>query len=131
MHIRVVAAVITRGEHFLVCLRPPHKRHGGMWEFPGGKLEPGETDHDAIARELREELNVQAESNENAEFVISDPDSPFVIEFIRTRIFGEPESREHTCVTWGTLTEIEALPLAPSDRRYVEHLRMASHRNDA
>ena len=54
--VRVVAAVIRRGDTLLVGRRPEAKRHGGMWEFPGGKIDPGETPEDAARRELAEEL---------------------------------------------------------------------------
>jgi 8-oxo-dGTP pyrophosphatase MutT (NUDIX family) len=48
----VVAAVIERDGRLLVCQRPAHKRHGGLWEFPGGKCDPGESDAEAARREL-------------------------------------------------------------------------------
>ena len=57
--VRVIAAVIQRGDQRLICQRPPHKRHGGLWEFPGGKVEPNESDESAARRELAEELGVQ------------------------------------------------------------------------
>src|SRR5690606_20769929 len=57
--IRVLAAVIRRDGRWLVCRRPAHKRHGGLWEFPGGKLEPGESLLEAATRELEEELAVR------------------------------------------------------------------------
>ena len=56
---KVVAAVIRNGSRFLVCRRAPHKAHSGLWEFPGGKVEVGETDAQALTREIREELNVE------------------------------------------------------------------------
>lgn len=121
--IRVIAAVIAQGEQLLVCQRPPNKRHGGLWEFPGGKLEPGESDDEAVRRELREELDVEAESAGEAEFAIADPNSPFVIAFVPVRISGEPVCQEHTALAWGTPGELARLPLAPSDRRYIEFLR--------
>jgi hypothetical protein len=49
-----VAAVISRGDELLVCRRPAHKRHGGLWEFPGGKVELDESDEDSASRELAE-----------------------------------------------------------------------------
>ena len=70
-----MAAVISRGGELLVCQRPPHKRHGGLWEFPGGKTEPDESDESAARRELREELGVSVVSAEVAEFEAHDPGS--------------------------------------------------------
>lgn len=119
---RVLAAVIRRGDRFLVCQRPPEKRHGGLWEFPGGKFESGETPLDAARRELREELGIDALSSAPALFSINDPGSPFVIEFVPTEIAGEPQAIEHTALRWATLTELTDLALAPSDRRFVEFL---------
>jgi 8-oxo-dGTP diphosphatase len=120
--IRVVAAVIRRQKAALICQRPRHKRHGGLWEFPGGKVEPNETDEAAARRELAEELGVHVESVGEPEFSIADPDSPFLIVFVPTVINGEPTCHEHTALAWLTLTELTTISLAPSDRRYVEFL---------
>ena len=118
--IRVIAAVISRGDELLVCQRPHHKRHGGLWEFPGGKCEPGESDADAARRELREELGVEVTEVGDEELVIADPDSPFLIVFTPVRIVGEPTCHEHIALRWERPSELAHLPLAPSDRRYVE-----------
>ena len=118
--IRVIAAVVARGDRLLVCRRPPHKRHGGLWEFPGGKTEPGESDADAARRELREELGVEVLEVLQEELAIADPGSPFLIAFVPVTIRGEPTCHEHTALAWGTAAELAELPLAPSDRRYVE-----------
>lgn len=118
--IRVIAAVLARDDRVLVCQRPLSKRHGGLWEFPGGKLEAGETDFDAAWRELHEELGVRVTAVSREEFAIADPGSPFLIAFVRVVVNGEPEAREHLALHWGTLLDIQQLPLAPSDRRYVE-----------
>lgn len=118
--IRVVAAVVSRGNRLLVCQRPPHKRHGGLWEFPGGKIDPGESDVEAVRRELREELGVDVLDVAPEQFAVADPGSPFLIAFVPVTIVGEPTRHEHTALAWSTLTELACLPLAPSDRRYVE-----------
>jgi hypothetical protein len=62
------------------------------------------------------------ESIGEPEFSIADPDSPFLIVFVPTTITGEPTCHEHTALAWLTATELTKLPLAPSDRRYVEFL---------
>ena len=120
--IRVVAAVVADGARLLVCQRPAHKRHGGLWEFPGGKCEPGETDAAALRRELHEELGVRVREVGAAEFAIADPGSPYLIAFVRAVIEDEPACHEHTALCWATPAELAALPLAPSDRRFAEWL---------
>jgi mutator protein MutT len=119
---RVIAAVITRGNELLACQRPAHKRHGGLWEFPGGKVEPDETDEDSARRELAEELGVRVVSAGASVFETRDPGSEFLIAFVPERIAGEPECREHSALRWGTAEMLASLPLAPSDRRFVEWL---------
>ena len=118
--IRVVAAVINRGDTLLMCQRPTHKRHGGLWEFPGGKCEHGESDADAIRRELAEELCVETASVDDSQFEVADPDSPYLIVFHPVSILGEPRAVEHTAIAWATPEQLLRLALAPSDRRYLE-----------
>jgi 8-oxo-dGTP diphosphatase len=120
--VRVVAAVIARGDRVLICQRPFAKRHGGLWEFPGGKREVGESDASAVARELREELGVEVVSVGRAEFTVQDPGSPFLIVFTRVEILGEPRPSEHVSLRWASQGELDALPLAPSDRMFVDML---------
>lgn len=122
----VLAAVIRRDDRYLICQRPPHKRHGGLWEFPGGKLEPGETHGHAARRELAEELGVNVQTVGAVLFSVADPGSQFVIEFVDVTIAGEPRCIEHSALRWLPLDELAALDLAPSDRRFVEFLISAS-----
>jgi mutator protein MutT len=117
--IPVLAAVVRRGESLLVCRRPPHKRHGGLWEFPGGKMEEGETAFEAARRELAEELGVAVTSVGTAEFSFHDPGSPFLILFHPVSIRGEPRCIEHSAHAWVSLEEAAACDLAPSDHQYV------------
>jgi mutator protein MutT len=119
MRIRVLAAVIERNGRLLLCKRPSYKRYGGLWEFPGGKVEPGETDAQAIARELSEELGVEVRFVGPVEFSVADPNSNFVIEFLSVDIAGEPQRLDHSELAWISDLGATSLPLAPSDERYV------------
>jgi len=123
--VRVIAAVVSRGDDLLVCQRPLSKRHGGLWEFPGGKCESGESDADAARRELHEELGVEVTEVGEAELTIADPGSSFLIVFVPVRIVGEPTCHEHIALAWGRPSDLARLPLAPSDRRFVESRRSA------
>jgi 8-oxo-dGTP diphosphatase len=118
MLIRVIACVIERDGRLLVCQRPAHKRHGGLWEFPGGKLEEGETPLAAARRELAEELAMTVTGVGPAEFAVVDPGSRYRIEFVPAEAEGKPQCIEHTRVAWLEGTELLAVPLAPSDREY-------------
>lgn len=116
---RVVAGVIERDGRVLVALRPPEKRHGGMWEFPGGKVEGGESDLAALGRELAEELALRVTSVSAPLAEFHDPGSEFLIAFVLAVAEGEPECREHVAVRWATWAELRAMPLAPTDRNFV------------
>ena len=113
--IRVLAAVVVENGRYLVCQRPSHKRHGGLWEFPGGKLEAGETLATAAQRELLEELDVATVSVGEPIYSVHDEGSPFVIDFV-------PTCLEHADIRWGSLEDIRQLDLAPSDRKFVRFL---------
>jgi 8-oxo-dGTP diphosphatase len=120
--IPVLAAVISRGDSYLVCRRPVQKRHGGLWEFPGGKLEAGETWLDAAQRELAEELGLTVESVSEPVFAVHDAGSVFVITFVPVIAAGEPQPLEHAELRWARLAELPGLDFAPSDRQFVDWL---------
>lgn len=124
--VQVLAAVIQRQGRYLVCLRPRNKRHGGLWEFPGGKLEDGETLRDAARRELKEELGVELAAFGEQVFSQRDADSPFLIHFVSLDVLGHPQPLEHEALRWVTVDELLQLPLAPSDHVFAESLRMGS-----
>lgn len=118
--VQVVAAVVRRGESFLVGQRPYEKRHGGLWEFPGGKCEPGESLAAAAVRELREELGVEVVEVGEAKLAIQDLGSPYVIVFTPVSIVGEPACHEHIDLIWKQLHELALMPMAPSDYQFVQ-----------
>jgi 8-oxo-dGTP diphosphatase len=115
----VIAAVIRRDGRYLLARRPGEKRHGGLWEFPGGRLHEGEALASAADRELEEELAMRAVSVGALLFCASDGDSPFVIHFVEVEADGEPVALEHSEVGWFTPAELAELPLAPADARFV------------
>lgn len=120
--IPVIAAVIVREGRYLVGRRPDHKRHGGLWEFPGGKLDPGEGWLEGAHRELAEELGMEALALGRTLLEVSDPGSPFVIRFVEVEAGGEPVPTEHTAIGWYTPAELTTLPLAPADARFAAGL---------
>lgn len=120
--VRVVAAVIERDSKLLICLRPTHKRHGGLWEFPGGKVHQGETEKEAVARELKEEIGVEAVSVSEVVFSSIDEGGIFEILFIPTTIEGEPIAFEHDEITWCSRSQLADYPLAPSDRAFAQFI---------
>lgn len=116
---RVLAAVVERDGRLLLARRPAGKRHAGLWEFPGGKFLPGETPLDAARRELSEELGVEAAAAGALLWIAPDPGSPFIIEFHKVEIRGEPAALEHEALAWVLPEELPLYPLAPSDRSFV------------
>jgi mutator protein MutT len=118
--IRVLAAVIGSQSRLLLAKRPGHKRHGGLWEFPGGKVRDGESDLEAITRELREELGLEVLGAKSPLWEALDPDSPFRLVFLPVIVEGDPRPTEHDAVLWGSPVELAKLPLAPTDRTFLE-----------
>jgi 8-oxo-dGTP diphosphatase len=127
--IPVIAAVVERAGRYLVGKRPPEKRHGSMWEFPGGKLRPGEGMLEAARRELGEELALEVRTLGNERFRMRDPGSPFVIVFVEVRVAGEPRALEHSALEWRTPEELLEMPLCPSDAAFVRESLAGSTRH--
>jgi len=120
--IPVVAAVIERDGRYLLGRRPADKQHGGLWEFPGGKLNPGETLLDGARRELSEELSLAVTRVGEPLYTGRDASSPFEILFVRVDVEGDPVAIEHSAIGWFTPAELSGMHLAPSDARFVRIL---------
>ena len=121
--LEVVAALVERDGRFLACRRAPEKARGGMWEFPGGKVEPGETRAQALTRELAEELGVRAEASEQAAQVVHAYDDVTVrLTLLRVTLLGEPQRLEHADMRFMTMEEAQSEPFCPADRRLLRQL---------
>ncbi|MEW6428845.1 MAG: (deoxy)nucleoside triphosphate pyrophosphohydrolase [Thermodesulfobacteriota bacterium] len=123
--LEVVAAVIERQGRYLLCQRPLGKHHGGLWEFPGGKVRPGESHPDALARELQEELSLAV--GDNPRLLARIADGELHISFFALSVHGEPYLHEHSALAWVSPADLPAYPLAPCDARFArDHSRLLS-----
>ena len=124
----VVAALIWDGDRFLICQRPAHKARGLLWEFVGGKVEPGETKEQALIRECREELAVTL--SVGGVFMEVDHDYPDLnvhLTLFNAEIFkGVPQMLEHNDIRWITTEEIPQYEFCPADETILEKLRGGS-----
>ena len=121
----VVAALIWQAERFLACQRPPHKARGLLWEFVGGKVEPGETREQALIRECREELDVTVRvGGIFMELVHEYPDLTVHLTLFHAGIAeGTPRLLEHQALRWITIEEIGQYPFCPADQAILARLR--------
>lgn len=117
----VVAGVIERRGRWLLAQRPPHKAHAGLWEFPGGKVDAGESLAQALKRELNEELALDPVTVGDALDV--QVGETLRLHFLAVATESAPIVLEHTAIGWFRPEEAAALDLAPLDRAFVEHLR--------
>ena len=121
----VVAALIWRGERFLACQRPAHKARGLLWEFVGGKVEPGERLEEALIRECREELAVTVVPRDVFMEVTHEyPDLAVHLTLFHADLpQGEPQALEHNDLRWITVDEIDQLQFCPADEEILERLK--------
>ena len=131
MRIEVTAAVLIKEDRFLICRRPLDKSQGGLWEFPGGKIEPGETGEACICREIKEELGIEIRViGQLAEVTHHYPDKTVHLQFYAAEtISGELELREHMAYAYVTPEEICSYELCPADAQMlaVSDLRGVFH----
>jgi A/G-specific adenine glycosylase len=120
-HYHVTAGIIVRGDEFLVAQRPLHKMLGGLWEFPGGKRDAGETLHDCLKRELQEELGVEVAVGDLVA-VVPHAYTHFRITlhaFECTLVSGEPQALDAADIRWTTLDEVDRFAMAVTDQQIV------------
>ena len=122
--IEVVAALIRNDGKFMICQRPENKSRPLLWEFPGGKVEAGETKEAALARECREELAIELEVGKMfADSTFVYPDISVHLSLFEAKILsGEPKLLEHRDIRWITPKEAHLFEFSPADVPFVEKL---------
>jgi 8-oxo-dGTP diphosphatase len=126
LQIVVACALLDADRRVLITQRPPGKRMAGLWEFPGGKIEPGERPEEALIRELREELGIEVQeaclapltfaSHAYQDFVLLMP------LFVCRRWSGTPEGREGQALKWVPPARLREFPMPPADEPLVPAL---------
>ncbi len=121
--VHVVGAAVLRDGRVLASRRTDPPRLAGLWEFPGGKVEPHESDDDALRRELLEELGVQAVVGQRLGPQVPIGDTAVLRVYLVT-IVGEPELVDHDIHRWLSLEELDDVAWIPIDAPVVEALRV-------
>ena len=126
----VVAALIWEGDRFLIGQRPEHKARGLLWEFVGGKTEPGESKEQALIRECREELDVEIQVGDVfLELTHEYTDLTVHLTLFHASIVrGIPQKLEHQDLRWITPQEIENYAFCPADQVILDKLRREGKR---
>ena len=125
--IRVVAAIITRGDgQVLVTRRAPDKNEGGRWEFPGGKIEPGETPEAALAREISEELEISVKVGQLfMESTHSYSDLEVLLQaYFCEQVGGSLHLTVHDRAEWADRKDLARYDFAPADVPIVKALAL-------
>lgn len=127
----VVAALIWEGRKFMICQRPAHKARGLLWEFVGGKVEPGETKEQALIRECREELAITvAVEGVFTEVTHVYPDLMIHLTLFNARIAeGTPQKLEHNDIRWITPAEIGNYEFCPADEEIFSKIQTLKTRD--
>jgi 8-oxo-dGTP diphosphatase len=126
--IRVVAGLIFRDARLLVCQRHASAKFPLKWEFPGGKVENGESDRDALRRELKEELDIEIRDAElTSEYEYSYPHGPRVaLCFYDVKSFeGEARNLVFQQISWVKIKDLGSLDFLEGDRRLIEQLQLS------
>ena len=121
----VVAALIWDKDKFMICQRPAHKARALLWEFVGGKVEPGETKEEALIRECQEELAVTLSVGDVFMDVVHEyPDIIVHLTLFNAAIAeGGPQKLEHNDIKWITVSEIDNYDFCPADEEILLKLK--------
>jgi 8-oxo-dGTP diphosphatase len=120
-------ALIDPDGRVLIAQRPPQKAMAGLWEFPGGKVEPGERPEETVIRELKEELAIDVREPCLAPFTFASHTYPqfqlLMPLYVCRRWEGTPVAREHTALKWVTPLELNQYPMPAADLPLIPMLR--------
>jgi len=122
---RVAVGVLRRNGKILACQRKKGGRYELKWEFPGGKLEPGETVEECLARELREELSVNAHTIGRIEVQSAEYDDGGTFEVAYCEVIGfdgEPTNNVFEQIRWVTLRELRKLDILEGNKDYIARM---------
>lgn len=121
---KVTAALIWKDKRFMICKRPAHKARGLLWEFVGGKVEPGETKQQALVRECMEELGVTIDVGDEFMCVVHEyPDLTVELTVFNAVITeGEPQMLEHVDIKYIAPSEIEKYEFCPADEEILKEI---------
>ena len=121
----VAAALIRDGNRFMICRRPEGKKQGLLWEFPGGKTEPGESIEETLIRDCREELDITVVPRGIfAEAEYAYPEGSVHLTLLNAEIAaGVPKKLEHSDIRWITAGETVQYEFCPADRGFLEKIR--------
>lgn len=125
-NIAVAVGIITRpNQEFLIAQRPSHKYLGGFWEFPGGKIEPGETAEQALHRELQEEVGIQVKSYSLlTSLTHTYPQYSVNMSIYEVDQFlGEAESREQQLIRWVNFQQLSEYDFLDANGKIIEALQ--------
>lgn len=119
----VAAAIIERDGRFLITRRQPGVPLSGYWEFPGGKCQPGESVSHCLARELKEELAVEAVVGREIFATTHDyPDRSIELHFLECKLIGEPTPQMGQEMRWVLGTALGSLAFLPADLELIQTL---------
>lgn len=122
----VAAALVDEGGRVLLQQRAPGRSMAGLWEFPGGKVEEGETPERALVRELREELGIEVDKSSLSPACFASASvgerHMVLLLYVCRAWAGEPQALEATALQWALPSEMRGLPMPPADQPLIDLL---------